>query len=194
MKTNIESAQCSVPRDSRLSNRIIRTLLAEDCPILMALLARTVSRIQKVSIVGCATDGLKALRNASTLQLDLVVTDLHMPGMDGAEVAHLLKQQPNPPIVFVATSDDTPEARARCLAAGVDAFLLKAGNLAPRLLSAIQEFFPDDLGGYDNQPEHLHESLTTVKPGGTCRRRQPLKGISPCHTSFIQFKKINACL
>ena len=145
MKTNIESAQCSVPRDSRLSNRIIRTLLAEDCPILMALLARTVSRIQKVSIVGCATDGLKALRNASTLQLDLVVTDLHMPGLDGAEVTRRLKQLPNPPIVFIVTSDDTPEVRARCMAAGADAFLVKASNLVTQLLSAVQEFFPDDL-------------------------------------------------
>jgi CheY-like chemotaxis protein len=83
--------------------------------------------------------------------------------MDGAEAARRLKQLPNPPIIFVVTGDDTPEARARSMAAGADAFLVKAGNLAPRLLSAIQEFFPDDLAQNDSEPKHLRESLTTVE-------------------------------
>ena len=65
-----------------------------------------------------------------------------MPGLDGAEVTRFLKQQPNPPIIFVVTSDDTSEARARCMAAGADAFLVKAANLVPQLLSAIREFSP----------------------------------------------------
>ena len=161
MKTRIEKSQCSPPGNNGLPTRTIRTFLAEDSPLLMTLLARIVSKNQRVSIVGSATDGRKALCNASTLQLDLVVTDLHMPGLDGAEVARLLKQQPNSPIVFVATSDDTPEAQARSLAAGADTFLVKGGNLAPRLLSAIQEFFSDDLEPNDAEPEHLCESLTT---------------------------------
>ena len=163
MKTRIEKSRCSAPGNNCLPTRTIRTFLAEDSPFLMALLARIVSKNQRVFIVGAATDGRKALWYASTLQLDLVVTDLHMPGMDGAEVARRLKQLPNPPIIFVVTSDDTPESRARSMAAGVDAFLVKAGNLAPRLLSAIQEFFPDDLEPNDAEPRHLCESLTTVE-------------------------------
>ena len=163
MKTRIEKSQCSPPGNNCLPTRTIRAFLAEDCPFLMALLARIVSKDKRVAIVGSATNGRKSLCNASALQLDLVVTDLHMPGLDGAEVTRLLKQQPNPPIVFVATSDDTPEAQARSLAAGADAFLVKAGNLAPRLLSAIQAFFPDNLEPNDAEPKHLREALTTVE-------------------------------
>ena len=163
MKTRIEKSQCSVPRDSRLSNRIIRTFLAEDSPFLMALLAKIVSKDKRVFIVGSATDGRKAVGNAPTLQPDLVITDLHMPGLDGAEVTRHLKQLPNPPVILVATGDDTSGAWARSMAAGADAFLVKAGNLAPRLLSAIQEFFPDDLEPNDAEPKHLYESLTTVE-------------------------------
>ena len=100
-------------KNGALTPRPIRTFLAEDAPFLMTLLARIVSKDERVSIVGSATDGRKALRNASTLHLDLMVTDLHMPGMDGVEVARRLKRLPNPPIIFVVTSDDTPEARAR---------------------------------------------------------------------------------
>lgn len=163
MKPRIEKSQCAAPRNNCLPTRIIRTFLAEDSPLLMALLARIVTKNQRVFIVGSATNGQKALWNASTLQLDLVVTDLHMPGMDGAEATRRLKQLPNPPIIFVVTSDDTPEARAKCTAAGADVFLVKAGNLAPRLLSAIQEFFPDDLEPKDAEPKHFCESLTTVE-------------------------------
>jgi CheY-like chemotaxis protein len=86
-----------------------------------------------------------------------------MPGLDGAAVAHRLKQLPNPPIIFVVTSDDTPEARARSVAAGADAFLMKAGNLAQRLLAAIQEFFPDDLEQKNSEPKYLCETLTRVE-------------------------------
>jgi hypothetical protein len=39
---------------------------------------------------------------------------------------------------------------------------VKAGNLAPRLFSAIQEFFFDDLEPNDAEPTHLRETLTTV--------------------------------
>jgi len=162
MKTEIESSQCFALGNNCLPTRTIRTFLADDLPLLMTLLARMVSKDKRVAIVGSATDGRKALCNASTLGPDLVITDLHMPELDGAEVTRRLKQCPNPPIVFIVTSDDTPEARARCMAAGVDAFLVKAGNLAPRLLSAIQEFFPDELEQNDAEPKHLHESLTTV--------------------------------
>jgi DNA-binding NarL/FixJ family response regulator len=163
MKMKTDRLHCPVPQPGGFTARPIRTFLAEDTPFLMALLARIVSKNQKFSIVGSATDDRKALWNASTLQLDLVVTDLHMPGMDGAEVARRLKQLPNPPIVFIVTSDDTPEARAMSVAAGADAFVVKAGNLAPRLLSAIQEFFPDDLDENDSEPKHFYEKFTRVK-------------------------------
>ena len=159
MKTRIENSQRSVPRDSRCPNRTIRTFLAEDDPLLMALLARNASKHKRVFIVGAVGDGRKALGYAASLQPDLVITDLNMPGMDGGELTRCLKQLPNPPVVFVATADDSREARERCQAAGANAFLVKAGNFAPRLLSAIQEFFPDDLEPND----FLCETIATVE-------------------------------
>ncbi len=163
MKTRIENSRCFAPANNRLPMRTIRTLLAEDSPLLMALLSRIVSKDKRVFIVGSATDGRKAVCNTPTLQPDLVITDLHMPGLDGAEVARRLKQLPNPPIIFVVTGDDTPEARARSMVAGADAFLVRTWNLTPQLLSAIQEFFPDDLEPNDAEPKHLCETITTVE-------------------------------
>ena len=56
-----------------------------------------------------------------------------------------------------------PFPKTRRVAAGADVFLVKAGNLAPRLLSAIQEFFPDDLDKNDAEPKHFYERFTTVE-------------------------------
>lgn len=145
------------------NDRPIRAFLAEDCPLLMVLLARLLARDRRISIVGSATDGQKALRCASTLQVDLVVTDLHMPGLDGAAITRLLKQRPNPPVVIVVTSDDTPEATARCQAAGADVFLVKARNLAVTLPAATQEFFPDDLEPKDGEPRLFYERHFTAE-------------------------------
>ena len=161
MKTNIGESQYSAPEVNCLPTRTIRTLLADDMPLLTMLLSRIVSKDKRVAIVGSATDGRKALSDASTLGPDLVVTDLRMPGLDGAEVTRRLKQLPSPPIVFIVTSDDTPEARAACMAAGADVFLGKAANLVPQLLSAIQEFFPDDLEPDDAEPKLLHAAWRT---------------------------------
>jgi CheY-like chemotaxis protein len=163
MKISIEESQCSAPGNNCLPARTIRTFLAEDAPLMTALLARILSKDKRITIVGSATDGWKALCGASTLQPELVLTDLHLPGLDGPEVMRRLKQRPNPPMIFVVTTDDSSESRARCRSAGADAFVVKAGNLAPRLLSAIQEFFPDALEPNDAEPKHLCESLTTVE-------------------------------
>ncbi len=162
MKSRIQSSPASA-RHARSFPHPIRTFLAEDSPLLMTLLARSLLKDERVFIAGCATNGRKAIENSATLNLDLVVTDLHMPGLDGAEFTRRVKQRSHPPIVFVVTSDEMPEARARCLAAGADAFLVKGENLVARLLSAIQTFFPDDLGSGATQPKPFRETITTVE-------------------------------
>lgn len=162
MKTRTATPIRPAPKHTRFPGRTIRTFLVEDSPLLMALLARIVSRDERVFIVGAAADGRKAVGSVRSLQPDLVITDLHLPGLDGAETTRLLKQRPNAPTILVVTSDDTPEARSRSLAAGADAFLVKSANLAPQLLSTIRGLFSD--GPKDNEnARHLCETLATVE-------------------------------
>ena len=120
----------------------IQTFLAEDSPLVTSLLARILSKDERVIIAGSVADGWKALCYASTLQPDLVIVGLHLPGLDGEGLVRRLKLQQNPPIIFVVTSDDSPELRARCLTAGADAFLVKTKDLPARLHAAVQSFWP----------------------------------------------------
>ncbi len=86
-----------------------------------------------------------------------------MPGINGAEVTHLLKQRPNPPISFVVPSDATPRAGARRLAAAAVAFLVKAANLKPQYCSVIQDVFAGDIKENNREPCFLHEPIVPTK-------------------------------
>ena len=57
--------------------------------------------------------------------IDCVILDLHLPGMSGFDVQDALAEQHSPLPVVVLTGNDTPANRARSLANGARAFLLK---------------------------------------------------------------------
>ena len=87
--------------------------------------------------------------------------DLHLPHLNGAEVTRCLKQFDNPPVVFMVTSDDSPDSRALCAAVGADAFLTKSGTLPCQLKSKLQEWFG---------PQHPPHPGSGAAP--PCRSRQ----------------------
>jgi len=121
---------------------------------MLALLGRILAKNDRILLIGSATDGQRAVRSASTLHLDLAVLDLHMPGLDGAEATRLLKDLPNPPTVFVVSSDDSFAARTRSLALGADAFVVKSMELAPELHAALKSFFTDDFAAQKAKLAH----------------------------------------
>lgn len=129
------------PGCSNDAPKSIRTFLLDDSPFVLALLARVLAKNKRITIVGSATDGRQAFQYALMSHPDLVLIDLHMPGLDGLEMTRWFKQLPHPPIVFVLTSDDSPMSRARSLAAGADAFFLKGEDLAVQLQITIENFF-----------------------------------------------------
>lgn len=69
--------------------------------------------------------------------------DLHLPGLNGAETTKYLKLLPNPPIIFMITSDDTSNAQLMSKAAGADAFIVKASDLERKIRSHVREWFGD---------------------------------------------------
>jgi NarL family two-component system response regulator YdfI len=57
-------------------------------------------------VVGEAEDGREALRLADELRPDVVLLDVHMPDLDGFEVARQLAELESPPIVVLTSSRD----------------------------------------------------------------------------------------
>ncbi len=87
-----------------------------------------------VAVVGEATNGQEAVRLVAEHQPAVVVMDLQMPIMDGAQAARLIKRRWPDVIVVVVTVHAAEQAAV--LAAGADAFVVK-GEAPERLVAAL---------------------------------------------------------
>jgi two-component system cell cycle response regulator len=105
-----------------------RILVVDDVPANLKLLeARLLAEYFEVLV---ADNGQQALDICAASQVDLVLLDIMMPGMDGFEVCERLKSSSRTshiPVVMV-TALDQPADRVRGLKAGADDFLTKPVN------------------------------------------------------------------
>jgi CheY-like chemotaxis protein len=114
-------------------------LAVEDNPVGLTVLRHALAR--RSVEVDCATSGASALEAAAKRHYDLVLMDLQMPEMDGLETTQKMRQLPGyesvPILALTANSSD--EIRARCLQAGMQAFLSKPVEAA-ELWSLVSKF------------------------------------------------------
>jgi len=140
-----------VADDNRVPNgRTIQVLLVDDSPIMLSTLARILAKQGRTTVLGTATDGWLALRAALETTPDLVLMDLNLPCLNGAEATRYLKLLPKPPVVFMVTSDDSPNAQSISKAAGADAFIVKAADLDVQIRSKLYEWFSEPRGSKGN--------------------------------------------
>lgn len=100
-----------------------RVLLVEDNPI-NALLAKALLAREGCS-VDHAASGEEALAAAQVGAYDLILMDMRMPGMSGEEAARALRAQGVAAPIVALTANAFDEDRRRCLAAGMNDFLVK---------------------------------------------------------------------
>ena len=89
-----------------------------------------------IAVVGEAQNGREALDLLQSAPADLVLTDIHMPDMDGIELARHLLKLPHPPVVIFTTAFHEHAVQAFEVNA-VD-YLMKPVRVQ-RLLSALQK-------------------------------------------------------
>ena len=90
----------------------MKILIVDDEKPARDRLARMVREIESHELVGEAVNGLEALGLAQSLEPDIVLMDIRMPGMDGIEAARHISKLDSPPAVVFATafSDHALEA------------------------------------------------------------------------------------
>ena len=121
-----------------------KVLLAEDNPV-NALLTRELLR-RRGHRVREVTTGDAAVAAMNEERFDLVLTDIHMPGMDGIEATRAIRAdeiafgRARTPIIAL-TADALETGKRACKDAGMDGFLTKP--VAPALLDQMfKTFFP----------------------------------------------------
>ena len=122
----------------------IRLALADDQALVCGGLRALLGDFPQLQVVAEAADGAALLAALDAQPVDLVLSDIRMPGMDGFALLERLRARADAPPVILLTTFDEPETALRAAAAGARGFLLK-----------------------DASPEDLLEAITRVAAGET---------------------------
>ena len=116
----------------------MRLLLVDDHPVLLEGLAEALGRQADFELAGMVTSSAEAVACCEWAQLDLVLLDLVMRGLDGLSVLKQLQQlEPAPRVLMLTSSDQAADAIA-ALDAGADGYITKAARY-DELVEAIRE-------------------------------------------------------
>lgn len=106
-----------------------RVLIADDSESMRTVLRNFIAEQPGVEVCALTTNGIDTIKAAMALQPDLLILDVKMPGLNGVEVASVLRK--NLPsaktVLFTIYSHVLSEAMAA--AVGADAVLAKADGL-----------------------------------------------------------------
>lgn len=104
----------------------IRVLIVDDHPMVRRGLRSLLSSYSDIQVVGEAEDGAAALQLVASLDPEVILLDIRLPGPDGVEIAHQLHKQAPDAKVIVLTAFDNDEYIAGAFRAGAHAYLLKS--------------------------------------------------------------------
>ena len=128
----------------------IKILIADDHSLMRVGLNALFSHQEDMEVVGEACDGLEAVRLAEKLEPDVVVMDLKMPKLDGADAARLILDVTPDAKILVLTSYGTSDDLVRAVHNGVKGAMIKSAPIEDivdsiRTVHAGGEAFPNEV-------------------------------------------------
>jgi two-component system chemotaxis response regulator CheY len=106
----------------------VRTLIVDDSSVMRKIVERSLRQAGLDPLVvfeaGSGTEGLEVLRGR---QVDLILSDINMPSMDGLEFLRQIREQklaPGVPIVMI-TTESSEEHVKQAIAAGAQGYIRK---------------------------------------------------------------------
>ena len=127
-----------VPGETDSAGRAIRVFLVEDKPRPRAALRALLDGTPGFECCGDCGTAEQALRLIPEARPDVVVLDIHLPGMDGNACARELKARGSSARIVMLTQFDDPKLVFRALAAGASGYLMKYEPPA-RIIEAIEQ-------------------------------------------------------
>ena len=122
----------------------VRLAIADDQALVRHGLTALLSGFAQLEVVVQVGDGEALLAALATTPVDVILSDIRMPGCDGFTALHRLRERGDTTPVILLTTFDEPELTLRASDAGAQGFLLK-----------------------DASPEDLFDAITRVARGET---------------------------
>ncbi|MDD5329171.1 MAG: response regulator transcription factor [Sulfuricella sp.] len=163
----------------------IRVLIVDDHTLFRSGIKALLQRQEDFEVVGEAGDGLEGLKRAKSIQPDVVLLDLHMPGIGGREAVKLLAEEVPESNVLMLTVSEDAEDLVETLRAGASGYLLK--NIETEfLLDAIRAAARGESVMSPQMTGKLMTGLRTIdKPGAPSDQEE--EKLSPREAEIIVF-------
>jgi NarL family two-component system response regulator LiaR len=120
-----------------VDSHLTRILIVDDHAMVRSGLKNFIYGYEWMEPVGEARDGAEAVEFCSAHDVDVVLMDMVMPGMDGAETTRRIKALGKPVEVIILTSFHEQDLVEQALKAGATSYLLKSVS-ADELAAAIK--------------------------------------------------------
>lgn len=115
---------------------MIKVLVVDDHDLVRSGIARLLSDAKDLTVVGEAASGEEAVQMVRSLNPDVVLMDIRMPGIGGLEATRkVVRLDPDVKVIAVTACDDDPYAN-RLLQAGAAGYMTK-GAEAEEMVRAI---------------------------------------------------------
>ena len=138
----LEQNRTGVPAGMKAAERP-RILIVDDEQGVRDLLARALSTGEYD--VDVAPEGRTAVEQLRTVEYDLLITDLKMPGMDGLSVIREARRMyPELPVIII-TGYSTEASAIEAINLGVSGYITKPFRI-PRILAAAQKALGEPVG------------------------------------------------
>ncbi|MBM2843628.1 MAG: nreC, partial [Anaerolineales bacterium] len=111
-----------------MSGKRIRVLIADDHTIVRSGVRLLLEGQTDMEVVGEALTGDAAVEMANTLQPDVVLMDISMPGLDGMQATRRIKEKSPLIGILVLTMHRSDEHFFAMLQAGASGYVLKAAE------------------------------------------------------------------
>ncbi len=119
-----------------------KILVTEDSPAMRSFLVATIEAMGGYSVIE-AKNGFDALRLLPREQVDLIITDINMPDINGLELISYVRNNPNYRSIplFIISTESSDKDRERGMALGADEYLVK-----PFLPEMLRKLILDYIG------------------------------------------------
>lgn len=144
---------------------MIRIFIADDHEMFRDGIKSLLNSFRSISVVGEATNGEEVLERLKTTEVDVVLLDISMPGINGIEAATmLLKQNPDVKILMLSMFNDAKHIQ-EVIKSGAKGYVLKDCP-TKELVDGIQTVFEGGTFFVDEVKEKLINSFKTDEVHG----------------------------
>jgi DNA-binding NarL/FixJ family response regulator len=150
----------------------IKVLVCDDHPTVREGIIGMLETQDDMEVIGEVADGSEAVTRVAQGGVDIVLMDLQMKTMNGAEATRRIRALDQPAQVIVLTAYDTDELIIEAVRAGAQGYLLKDATRR-EIFDAVRTVHN---GGSLYEPIVLKSLLSNVRSDGTTAKAAPATG------------------